>query len=88
MVIQTFSVRLTKAVGGVPFSTSSPTEAGGEALNFLRSASMVDDALQKLAEEKITDMDDESKEVMVSNLLVVLTCESQTQPIVNEGSLY
>ena len=49
---------------------------------------MVDDALQKLAEEKITAMDDESKEVMVSNLLVVLTCESQTQPIVNEGSLY
>ena len=49
---------------------------------------MVDDALQKLAEEKITDMDDESKEVMVSNLLVGLTCESQTQPIVNEGSLY
>ena len=49
---------------------------------------MVDDALQKLAEENIIDMDDEPKELMVSNLLVVLTCESQTQPVVNEGSLY
>ena len=42
----------------------------------------------KTVEEKIIDMDDDSKEVMVSNLLVVLTCESQTQPVVNEGSLY
>ncbi len=49
---------------------------------------MVDDALQKLAEENIIDMDDEPKELMVSNLLVVLTCESQTQPVVNAGSLY
>ena len=31
----------------------------------------------KTVEEKIIDMDDDSKEVMVSNLLVVLTCESQ-----------
>jgi len=88
VVTQTFSGRLTKEAGGVPFLTFSPTEAGGEALNFRRSASMVDDALQKLAEENIIDMDDEPKELMVSNLLVVLTCESQTQPVVNAGSLY
>ena len=49
---------------------------------------MVDDALQKLAEENIIDMDDERKAAMVSNLLVVLTSESQTQPVVNAGSLY
>ena len=49
---------------------------------------MVDDALQKLSEDNIIDMDDERKATMVSNLLVVLTSESQTQPVVNAGSLY
>jgi len=33
-------------------------------------------------------MDDERKATMVGNLLVVLTSESQTQPVVNAGSLY
>jgi len=49
---------------------------------------MVQSALNKLAEEKIVDLDEERKAAMISNLLVVLCSEDSTQPVVNTGSLY
>jgi len=49
---------------------------------------MVEDALELLAEKGIVELDEERKAAMVSNLLVVLTSEQQTTPIVNAGSLY
>ncbi len=49
---------------------------------------MVEDALELLAENQIVELDEERKAQMVSNLLVVLTSEQQTTPIVNTGSLY
>jgi len=49
---------------------------------------MVEDALELLAEKSIVELDEERKATMVSNLLVVLTSEQQTTPIVNAGSLY
>ena len=49
---------------------------------------MVEDALQLLREGGIVELDEERKATMVSNLLVVLTSEQQTTPIVNAGSLY
>ncbi len=49
---------------------------------------MVQDALELLAEHNIVELDEERKAAMVSNLLVVLTSEQQTTPIVNTGSLY
>ncbi|THF71721.1 SPFH domain-containing protein [Deinococcus sp. Arct2-2] len=49
---------------------------------------MVQMALQQLSEQKIVELDEERKAQMVSNLLVVLTSERGTQPIVNAGSLY
>lgn len=49
---------------------------------------MVEMALDKLSERDVIHLDDERKAVMVSNLLVVLCGERDTQPVVNAGSLY
>lgn len=52
------------------------------------AVSMVDMALRQLSEQNIVELDEERKATMVSNLLVVLTSERGTQPVVNAGSLY
>ena len=49
---------------------------------------MVEDALEMLNERDVVDLDEERKATMVSNLLVVLTSENQTTPVVNAGSIY
>ncbi|GGJ74595.1 SPFH domain-containing protein [Deinococcus aquiradiocola] len=49
---------------------------------------MVEMALAQLSDRNIVDLDEERKAQMVSNLLVVLTSERGTQPVVNAGSLY
>ena len=49
---------------------------------------MVEMALSQLSERNIVELDEERKAQMVSNLLVVLTSERGTQPVVNAGSLY
>jgi len=48
---------------------------------------MVEMALAALSEKKLVDLDEERKAAMVSNLLVVLCSEQQTQPVVNTGTL-
>jgi regulator of protease activity HflC (stomatin/prohibitin superfamily) len=52
------------------------------------AVSMVQMALESLAEKKVVELDDERRAAMVSNLLVVLCSEHDTQPVVNTGSLY
>ncbi len=49
---------------------------------------MVEMALDMLSEKKIVQLDDERRAAMVSNLMVVLCSERDTQPVVNAGSLY
>jgi regulator of protease activity HflC (stomatin/prohibitin superfamily) len=49
---------------------------------------MVKQALQKLSEENIIELDDEKKAAMVSNLLVVLCSDEPAQPVINSGTLY
>ena len=49
---------------------------------------MVEMALQLLSARKIIELDDERKASMVSNLLVVLCGETNTQPVINTGTLY
>jgi hypothetical protein len=49
---------------------------------------MVQLALQRLAEQEVVELDEERKAAMVSNLLVVLCSDRDTQPVVNTGSLY
>ncbi|MFZ1054404.1 MAG: SPFH domain-containing protein [Opitutaceae bacterium] len=49
---------------------------------------MVDMALRELSEKGVVKLDEERKAAMVSNLLVVLCGETQTQPVVNTGTLY
>ncbi|MFM5949203.1 MAG: SPFH domain-containing protein [Novosphingobium sp.] len=49
---------------------------------------MVDMALAMLSEKGVVELDDERKAAMVSNLMVVLCGERDTQPVVNTGSLY
>jgi regulator of protease activity HflC (stomatin/prohibitin superfamily) len=52
------------------------------------AVSMVENAIQLLSEKDVVQLDDERKAAMVSNLMVVLCSERETQPIVNAGSLY
>lgn len=52
------------------------------------AVTMVEMALQHLSEKNVVDLDDERKAAMVSNLMVVLCGERDTQPVVNTGSLY
>jgi regulator of protease activity HflC (stomatin/prohibitin superfamily) len=49
---------------------------------------MVEQALIRLSEGGIVDLDDERKAAMVSNLMVVLCGDQPASPIVNTGSLY
>jgi regulator of protease activity HflC (stomatin/prohibitin superfamily) len=52
------------------------------------AVSMVQMALDELAKRAVVTLDEERKAAMVSNLLVVLCSEHETQPIVNAGTLY
>jgi regulator of protease activity HflC (stomatin/prohibitin superfamily) len=49
---------------------------------------MVQNALERLREEQVVDLDEERKAQMVSNLLVVLCGDRAAQPVVNTGTLY
>jgi regulator of protease activity HflC (stomatin/prohibitin superfamily) len=52
------------------------------------AVSMVENALELIADKGIVVLDDERKAAMVSNLLVVLCSDRDAQPIVNTGSIY
>jgi regulator of protease activity HflC (stomatin/prohibitin superfamily) len=52
------------------------------------AVTMVEEALRGLSERDIVVLDDERKAAMVSNLLVVLCSDKETQPIINTGTLY
>jgi regulator of protease activity HflC (stomatin/prohibitin superfamily) len=49
---------------------------------------MVQNALERLREEQVVELDEERKAQMVSNLLVVLCGDRNAQPVVNAGTLY
>ena len=49
---------------------------------------MVEMALASLSEKNVVHLDDERRAAMVSNLMVVLCGERDTQPVVNTGTLY
>ena len=52
------------------------------------AVSMVDMALKDLSEKQVVELDEERKAAMVSNLLVVLCSETESQPVINTGTLY
>jgi regulator of protease activity HflC (stomatin/prohibitin superfamily) len=52
------------------------------------AVTMVEHALQMLAEKQIIELDPERRAAMVSNLLVVLCGNSAPQPVLNTGTLY
>ncbi len=52
------------------------------------AVTMVEMALKQLGEKDVVHLDDERKAAMVSNLMVVLCGERDTQPVVNTGTLY
>jgi len=52
------------------------------------AVSIVEMALDQLAQKKVVDLDPERRAAMVSNLLVVLCGERSPQPVVNAGTLY
>jgi regulator of protease activity HflC (stomatin/prohibitin superfamily) len=49
---------------------------------------MVQNALERLREQDVVDLDEERKAQMVANLLVVLCGDRAAQPVVNTGTLY
>jgi regulator of protease activity HflC (stomatin/prohibitin superfamily) len=49
---------------------------------------MVEMALEQLNEKQVVQLDEERKAQMVSNLLVVLCSDHETQPVVNTGTIY
>jgi regulator of protease activity HflC (stomatin/prohibitin superfamily) len=49
---------------------------------------MVEMALAMLSEKNVVELDDERRAAMVSNLMVVLCGERDTQPVENTGTLY
>jgi regulator of protease activity HflC (stomatin/prohibitin superfamily) len=49
---------------------------------------MVEMALEQLALKQVITLDEERKAAMVSNLMVVLCSEQNTQPVVNAGTLH
>jgi regulator of protease activity HflC (stomatin/prohibitin superfamily) len=49
---------------------------------------MVENALERLAELNVVELDEDRKAAMVSNLLVVLCADREAQPVVNTGTLY
>jgi regulator of protease activity HflC (stomatin/prohibitin superfamily) len=49
---------------------------------------MVSNALDRLREESVVELDEERKAQMVANLLVVLCGDRAAQPVVNTGTLY
>jgi regulator of protease activity HflC (stomatin/prohibitin superfamily) len=49
---------------------------------------MVEMALKSLSDKNVVELDDERRAQMVSNLMVVLCSERDTQPVVNAGTLY
>ncbi|MFM7402799.1 MAG: SPFH domain-containing protein [Erythrobacter sp.] len=52
------------------------------------AVTMVEMALTQLSEKNVVELDDERRATMVSNLMVVLCGERETQPVVNAGTLY
>tara|TARA_B100000795_G_scaffold55880_1_gene36826 strand:- start:2334 stop:2486 length:153 start_codon:yes stop_codon:yes gene_type:complete len=49
---------------------------------------MVEDALQRLSDDKIIDFDEDKKATMISNLLVVLCGDKEVTPVINSGTLH
>jgi regulator of protease activity HflC (stomatin/prohibitin superfamily) len=49
---------------------------------------MVDHALKELSTQGIVKLDEERKAAMVNNLMVVLTSEQSSSPVLNTGTLY
>jgi regulator of protease activity HflC (stomatin/prohibitin superfamily) len=49
---------------------------------------MVEMALELLSHREIVELDNERKAAMVSNLLVVLCGDRNTQPVINTGTIY
>ena len=54
----------------------------------IAAVGMVDQALERLKDLDVIELDEERKATMVSNLLVVLCSDRPVQPVVNAGSLY
>ena len=49
---------------------------------------MVELALSLLSDKALLTLDEERKAAMVSNLLVVLCGDRNTQPVINTGTIY
>ena len=92
--VETLDAKLTHLAYAAEIAQVMLRRQQAEAIISARSrivhgaVSMVDAALKGLAERGIVELDGERKAAMVSNLLVVLCSDKETQPIINTGTLY
>lgn len=49
---------------------------------------MAQDAIARLEEDNIVELDDERRVAMINNLLVAIVSDNGAQPVINTGSLY
>ena len=75
---------------GYPMLRRQQAEAviAARAKLVMGAVSMVEMALERLSEGDVVHLNDERRSAMVSNLMVVLCGERDTQPVVNTGTLY
>ena len=82
---------LAYAAGDRGCHAAPPAGRGGDRARskiVTGAVTMVEMALKQLSEKNVVELDDERRAAMVSNLMVVLCSERDTQPIVNAGTLY
>lgn len=76
-------------IAGVMLKRQQATAIVAARLKIVEGAvGMVETALQELSRKEIIELDDDKKAAMVSNLMVVLCSDKDTNPVVNTGSLY
>lgn len=92
--VETLDAKLTHLAYAAEIAQVMLRRQQAEAIISARSkivhgaVSMVEAALKALSERDIVELDSERKAAMVSNLLVVLCSDKETQPIINTGTLY
>ncbi|MFO7262518.1 MAG: hypothetical protein A6D91_09185 [Bacillaceae bacterium G1] len=49
---------------------------------------MVQDAIERLMQQGVVDLDEEKKAIMINNLLVAIVSDRAAQPVINTGTIY
>ena len=84
----TYLAYATEIAGAMLRRQQAPAVVAARQTLVEGAVGMVEMALASLSEKQVVELDDERRAAMVSNLMVVLCGERDTQPVVNTGTLY